>query len=250
MSKNNKKYNCAHGFTLIELLVVISIIALLISILLPALSRARESARNVKCMNQLKQVGLALNMYANEVGNGFLPPTIVNGYGANHGGWIVLLGTYLNAPDPGHMFLWQYRFYLQGASGPFLCPSLANHPDVGQFKTGGKGINYGTTMGGLSLEQRAGYRTRYLTDGSDDRSNRIENLYSTSILLYEKQMEAGQGQVDQSSHSNWYTSASDQGNINHYPSSHHNRASNFLNADNSVKIAPFGVSFNNKWQMQ
>lgn len=106
------------GFTLIELLVVISIIALLISILLPALRSAREAAQSAGCLSQLRQIGMAVNLYLNDYGP-WLPPCAGNRphpYGGASG-----------TRFPGGPYPWftQYLIndYMGGVSDAMTCPS-------------------------------------------------------------------------------------------------------------------------------
>src|SRR5437868_15355734 len=72
------------GFTLIELLVVIAIVALLAALLLPALARAKEQARRIKCVSNVKQVSLAIKLFALEE-DGYYPWHIVPGEGGTYG---------------------------------------------------------------------------------------------------------------------------------------------------------------------
>ncbi|MCC7350991.1 MAG: DUF1559 domain-containing protein [Phycisphaerales bacterium] len=123
-----------HGFTLVELLVVIGIIALLISILLPALNKARESAKQVSCASNMRQVGLAMRMYGND-NQGWLPPRYdgtfrpIVSYGANVDyGTLLLL---VNKPPYGM----GNQAYLPSLD-PLFCPAdqtyLPNRTDNGE----------------------------------------------------------------------------------------------------------------------
>lgn len=99
----------ATGFTLVELLIVIGIIAILISLLLPSLSRAQEQARRTKCQANLRSLGQAMYMYAN-AHRGRLP----NGNPLN---------TTSDYDGTAAVLTELYRSYLNGGAAVFHCPS-------------------------------------------------------------------------------------------------------------------------------
>lgn len=70
------RYGKRQGFTLIELLVVIAIIAILAAILFPVFARARENARKANCQSNLKQIGIAYNMYTQDYDERIAPTSI------------------------------------------------------------------------------------------------------------------------------------------------------------------------------
>lgn len=107
------------AFTLIELLMVIGIIAILASIIIPSISKIRASAANVKCTSNLRQIGVALNMYANEQSDDSYPRTIdqpKEGQPATT--WMQKLIPYVGLPE-GSMG----PPPLPRSTGIFLCPS-------------------------------------------------------------------------------------------------------------------------------
>ena len=128
-----------HGFTLIELLVVISIIALLISLLLPAIERARESARIVVCGTQLHQIHIGVTAFANDF-DGLLSrhPDLQPGRGgASNVQWDYNTAHvfYVDGTADNAYFL----PYFDSQKDLFFCPSHPSRPDGGSVSSLGWG---------------------------------------------------------------------------------------------------------------
>ena len=126
---NHTKTTRSLAFTLVELLVVIGIIALLISILLPSLNKARKAANTISCASNMRQIGLAMVQYAND-NQGFLPYASMDvGPSPNNNGnaitWDDLLNSYVGRHDD--QFMTGGVTYLQNQWNPnpipvFTCP--------------------------------------------------------------------------------------------------------------------------------
>lgn len=226
------------GFTLIELLVCISIIALLISILLPSLQSARNAALRVQCANHLRQLGIASNLYATDNG-GIIPPYARSLSGNTNQDWqqFLMLDGYITADttslNSAGLFIDASR--LTAGGKVVLCPAstitrnLSSRPIWREGHYGANPIITGTFNGPRST------LTTPITN-----IYRYDDIQSASLKMLH--MDAGFGQMSPHrvlapQNTQYLPGGSRNGNITALPAFKSADALNGRHPDRSINVA-------------
>ena len=245
--KAHPRWNLA--FTLIELLVVIAIIAILASLALPPLARAKARGQATYCMNNLRQFGLALHMYAGDhddslpynMGPGGIKQTVAAGQYLN---WVNNVMSWTTDPDNTNSFLLRTGGlgpYLSGVSSIYKCPS-DNVLDPDQLALG-----WTERVRSVSMNAMLGNAGEFLEAGINTNNPGYKQFFRMSDVPEPSRIFAFVEEHPDSIDDGYFLNRLYSYQWNDLPASYHNGGANFVFADghaeyqfwrNSLTIRP------------
>lgn len=223
---NRKHHNL---FTIIELIVVISIIAILMSLLLPALNRAKQQAIALKCLGNFKQIGIALHSYSSDYSDS-LPTNTLN-YSSNR---VTIrpdmpnnLCAYLGVPASTSV-------YKRPGSNPLICPVLASK---GKYTNWYASYAYTETYtNAITVGRFASYTYDTGTEGSLRHTARLGKTFPDAALMI-----CCRPKYDESfcePRPGVYSKHADDPSNRYYAGYYHQKRIQYLRADGAARSAP------------